>query len=78
MLVQREDFIRNNRANTKTKIRACNGSTEKLQELLKHERALATIYEDDGAHDTAYIIRTVNVPLIQAVMGLKESLKTSA
>jgi hypothetical protein len=71
-LISREDYINNNRASTKTRIRECIAgadSYKQLQQFLKSEASLADVYEDDGARDTAAIIREVNIPLIQEALA---------
>lgn len=65
---EREKFISSNRTNTEAKIKVCAGSAKKLQKLLAQEQKLACIYGEDGALDTALIIRTVNVPLIETAL----------
>lgn len=65
---EREKFISNNRTNTEAKIKVCAGSAKQLQKLLGQEQKLACTYWEDGAHDTARIIRAVNVPLIETAL----------
>lgn len=62
-------YAENRRSSTVTQITEAKGDYNKLKSMLENRRTLVRVYREDGARETARVIETVDIELIEAALA---------